>query len=240
MRPPGLTPPLFPGRSDSAGPRSESGAIQARTPHVWPGLYASAAFLEWPHRCDGMRLAYLHARAVAVMPVATPAGRASVAWHVIAGRPGSPDRALPKLPKAYGAADWATAQAYSARGLSLEGYLAETFHRPDGNVHVHLQSMPSPQCCPKGHHAAQIVTEVTPAFQPPTTGWSSAVLRDRCDRQRRVRISRWLLHEFPHTGSHTRRATTGEIYPVTRLEVWDDDHHAWQLIPEREGRGHAS
>jgi hypothetical protein len=59
-------------------------------------------------------------------------GRARVAWHVLAGRPASPDRALPKLLKAYGAADWATAQTYSTRGLSLEGYLAETFHRPDG------------------------------------------------------------------------------------------------------------
>jgi hypothetical protein len=111
---------------------------------------------------------------------------------------------------------------------------------PDGDVHVHLQSMPCPQGCPKDHHAAQIVTEITPAFQPPTTGWSSAVLRDRCEHQRRVRLAGWLLHDFPHTGSHTRRATMWEIHPVTRLEVWDDDHHAWQLIPEREGRGHAS
>jgi hypothetical protein len=31
-----------------------------------------------------------------------------------------------------------------------------------------------------------------------------------------------------------------EIHPVTRLEVWDDEHHAWQLIPEREGRGYVS
>jgi hypothetical protein len=32
--------------------------------------------------------------------------------------------ALPELSKAYGAADWDTVQAYSARGVSLEGYIA--------------------------------------------------------------------------------------------------------------------
>jgi hypothetical protein len=139
--------------------------------------------------------------------------------------------ALPALPKAYGAADWDTVQAYSARGVSLEGYIAETLRMRDGDLHVHLRSTPSPQCFPKGHREEQIVMEITPAFQPPTTGWSSAVLQDLCERQLRVRIAGWLMHDFPHTGDHTWRATMWEIHPVTCLEVWDDAHHAWQVIP---------
>ncbi len=37
--------------------------------------------------------------------------------------------ALPTLPKAYGAPEWATVTAYSARGVSLAGYIAETLRR---------------------------------------------------------------------------------------------------------------
>ena len=139
--------------------------------------------------------------------------------------------ALPTLPKAYAAADWDTVKAYSARGVSLEGYIVETLRMPDGDLHVHLRSTPSPQCFPKGHRHEQIVTEVTLHFQPPTTGWSYAVLRELCERQRRIRIAGWLLHDFPWTGHHDWRATMWEIHPVTRLEAWDDGQHAWQLIP---------
>jgi hypothetical protein len=138
---------------------------------------------------------------------------------------------LPVLPTAYGVAAWETVQAYAAQGVSLEGYIAETLRMPDGDLHLHLRSSPSPQCFPKGHREAQIVTEVTPHFQPPTTGWSGAVLRDLCDRQRRVRLAGWLMHDFPHAESHTWRATAWEIHPVTRIEVWDDARHAWQLVP---------
>jgi hypothetical protein len=139
--------------------------------------------------------------------------------------------ALPELPKAYGAADWDTVRTYSARGVSLDGYIAEVLRMPDGDLHVHLRSTPSPHCFPKGHREEQIVTEVTPDFQTPATGWSYAVLRDLCDHQRRVRIAGWLMHDFPHRESHTWRATPWEIHPVTRIEVWDDDQHAWQLVP---------
>jgi hypothetical protein len=44
----------------------------------------------------------------------------------------------------------------------------------------------------------QVVTEVPPAFQPPHTGWSAEVLLDLCERQVLVRLSGWLLHDFPH------------------------------------------
>jgi hypothetical protein len=155
--------------------------------------------------------------------VTIPAAYAPVTWADFL--------ALPELPKAYGAANWATVQAYSRRGVSLEGYIAETLRMPDGDLHVHLRSTPSLQCFPKDHRDEQIVTEVTPDFQPPTTGWSYVVLRDLCERQCRVRIAGWLMHDFPHTASQTWRVTPWEIHPVTRIEVWDDNHHAWQLIP---------
>jgi hypothetical protein len=130
MRSPGLTRPLSPGRPGRAASSSERGAMQARTPHAWPGLYARAAFLggltgamacplpicrrgRWPS-CR-----WRHRRA-----------GASVVSRVIAGRAGSPDRALPKLAKAYGAVDWATAQAYSERGSAWRAIWPRRFACP--------------------------------------------------------------------------------------------------------------
>jgi hypothetical protein len=138
---------------------------------------------------------------------------------------------LPEPPKAYGSADWAMVRRYSAQAVSLEAYIAEVRRMPDGDVHVHLRPTPSPQCFPKGHRETQIVSEVTPNFQPPATGWSYAVLRELCEGQRRVRIAGWLLHDFPWTGHHQWRATSWEIHPVTRLEVRDEEDQAWHIIP---------
>jgi hypothetical protein len=41
----------------------------------------------------------------------------------------------------------------------------------------------------------------------------------------------WAENVSPHTGNHTWRVTTWEVHPVTRIEVWDDEHQTWQLVP---------
>jgi hypothetical protein len=140
--------------------------------------------------------------------------------------------ALPAVPRAYREADWATVRAFSARAISLEGYLAEVMRQRDGDVHLHLRHMPAPQCFPPGPRGEQIVTEVTPAFQPPQTGWSDDALLALCQRQVRVRLSGWLLHDFPHGRDIGRwRASAWEIHPVTAIEMWDDARQAWQPLP---------
>jgi hypothetical protein len=66
----------------------------------------------------------------------------------------------------------------------------------------------------------QILTEVTPHFQAPKTGWSDEALWDLCQRQVRVRISAWLMHDFQHLDGVGRwRASVWEVHPVTRVEV---------------------
>jgi hypothetical protein len=140
--------------------------------------------------------------------------------------------ALPTLPRAYRAPDWATVHGYTARAIRLEGYIAEAYRWRDGDVHVHLRATPSPHCFPAGPRQAQIVTEVTPAFQARHTGWSAAVLRALCEQQVRVRLSGWLLHDFEHAGpARAWRVSAWEIHPVTAIEVWDEARQAWQPLP---------
>jgi len=140
--------------------------------------------------------------------------------------------ALPTVPRAYRASDWATVQGYTARAISLEGYIAEAYRWRDGDVHVHLRAAPSAYCFPGGARQAQIVTEVTPAFQPPRTRWSAAVLRELCEQQVRVRLSGWLLHDFEHAEPTSAwRVSAWEIHPVTAIEVWEEARQAWQPLP---------
>jgi hypothetical protein len=150
--------------------------------------------------------------------------------------------ALPALTDHYTEQDWTFVRLASQRAVSLEGYIAEVrqiFDGPmygewpwEGDLHVHLRDRPQSQCFPSGPRHDQIVTEVTPHFQPPQTGWSETVLRDLCDRQVRVRISGLLLHDYQHTDGVTRwRATPWEIHPVTRIEVWESVRQTWQVVP---------
>jgi len=150
--------------------------------------------------------------------------------------------ALPTLPPDYTARDWETVRATSARAVSLEGYIAEVRQVYDGpmygrgpwagDLHVHLREQPQPQCFPPGPRNTQIVTEATPHFQPPKTGWSEKVLRDLCDRQVRVRISGLLMHDYPHADGVARwRASPWEIHPITKIEVWEPIVQAWQVLP---------
>lgn len=150
--------------------------------------------------------------------------------------------ALPALPSGYEAGDWEIVRAHTARAVSLEGYIAEVRRVRDGwnygplpwkgDVHLHLREHPEPQCFPDGPRGGQVVTEVTPHFHPPKNGWSFEALWDLCQRQVRVRLSGWLLHDFQHLDGVGRwRASAWEIHPVTTIEVWDPDRQAWQPLP---------
>ena len=150
--------------------------------------------------------------------------------------------ALPALPLGYEDGDWEAVRGHTARAVSLEGYVGEVRRVRDGwnygplpwkgDVHVHLRDQPQPRCFPDGPRGGQIVTEVTPHFQPPKTGWSDEALWDLCQRQVRVRLSGWLMHDFQHLDGVGRwRASAWEIHPVTKIEVWDQEGQGWQLLP---------
>ncbi len=150
--------------------------------------------------------------------------------------------ALPALPARYSAADWEIVRAQSRRAVRLEGYIAEVIHARDGatygrppdegDFHLHLREAREPQCAPESPRGRQIVTEVTPHFQPPKTGWSYEALRALCERQVRVRISGWLLHDYQHLRDvGDWRVSAWEIHPVTQIEVEDPEQHTWRRLP---------
>ena len=83
-----------------------------------------------------------------------------------------------------------------------------------------------------GLQGEQLVTEVTPAFQSPTIGWSLEALRNLCERQARVWVSGWLFFDPPHARDiGLWRASAWETHPVTRIEVWGPKRQAWQRLP---------
>lgn len=150
--------------------------------------------------------------------------------------------ALPSLPAEYTASDWGLVRAHTQRSVSIEGYIAEvipamdgaTYGRPpeEGDVHLHLRETRQPGCFPRGPRGKQLVAEVTPHFQPPKTGWSYDALLGLCQRQVRVRLSGWLLHDYQHVQDvGVWRASAWEIHPVTKIEVWDPEHQSWQPLP---------
>ncbi len=147
---------------------------------------------------------------------------------------------LPALPARYTASDWQVVRTYTQRAVSLEGYIAEVIHARDGatygrppdegDFHIHLREAREPQCAPESPRDRQIVTEVTPHFQPPKTGWSHEALVNLCRRQVRVRISGWLMHDYQHVQDvGDWRASAWEIHPVLKIEVWSDNQ--WRELP---------
>ncbi len=149
---------------------------------------------------------------------------------------------LPALPARYTASDWQVVRTSTQQAVSLEGYIAEVIHARDGvtygrppdegDFHVHLREAREPQCAPESPRDRQTVTEVTPPFQPPRTGWSHEALLDLCRRQVRVRISGWLLHDYQRLRDvGDWRASAWEIHPVTNIEVWNPAGERWERLP---------
>lgn len=150
--------------------------------------------------------------------------------------------ALPPLPEEYEQAEWSTVREYTQRAVSLEGYIAELRRSTgdemgllrwrEGDIHVHLRETPQPRCSLDGNRREQVVASVTQAFQPPKTGWSYTALLDLCERQARVRVSGWLLHDFEHVRDvGDLRGSAWEIHPVTKIEVWEGGRRSWSPLP---------
>lgn len=150
--------------------------------------------------------------------------------------------ALPVIGPRYAPEDWDRVKALEAQGVSIEGYMGEVIQAFDGptygksllegDLHVHIRAQRSAGCFSDEDRNKQIVTEVTPHFQPPRTGWSGDVVRDLCRHQARVRVSGWLFNDAAWVkGIGDWRGSAWEIHPVTKIEIWDDAAKAWRALP---------
>jgi len=119
------------------------------------------------------------------------------------------------------------------RGVVVEGYVQRMLRAVDGDLHLDVTAESPGASGPLQHYA---VAEITPSWRARFGSYDRLVeaLRPRIggaaawEREpRRVRLTGWLLYDFPHERRALRRrypAALGawEVHPVTRLEVWDE------------------
>jgi len=188
--------------------------MQVRTPHAWPALYASAVFP------DGLTGAMAYALLICMRGSGRHAsGDTGGLGRVSPGTRSQGDRGqltarYRSCPRLNALPIWIPSRPIRFVGSVLKAIALRPFTGPM------VMCMSTSGLCPPRSVVRRPTTRPRSSRRPPRPS----------NHQRQVRILGWLLHEFPHTGSHMRRATAGESHLVTGLEVWDDDHHVWQLI----------
>jgi hypothetical protein len=120
--------------------------------------------------------------------------------------------------------------------VALTGYIVRVIPVPihlagrratDWEFYLHLRVGPARRC-EYQDDPRNLVTVVTPAFQPPHTGWDLEALYDLCREQTRVRLSGWLLYDYLSRARAGRsRASAWSIHPVTQIEVWSPRDRSW-------------
>lgn len=126
------------------------------------------------------------------------------------------------------------------RGAVIEGYVRRIFRVPDGDIHLDL--------APESNARGYAITELTLVWGRRHADWNydrlAATLRPSYggvtpwdQGPRRVRLTGWLLYDFPHEGRafhhfHGNPVTpVWEIHPITRIEVWDDSLRTFVEYP---------
>jgi hypothetical protein len=125
------------------------------------------------------------------------------------------------------------------QAVTLAGYIVRVIPVPtevargqatEWEFHLHLRVGPA-QRCEYQDDPRNLVTVVTPAFQPPRTGWDFDVLRELCEKQIRVRLSGWLLYDYLTRAQVGRsRVSPWAIHPLTRIEVWNAGDRSWDRL----------
>lgn len=135
--------------------------------------------------------------------------------------------------------DLAAVEEVERNAVALTGYIVRVIPVPihlagrratDWEFHLHLRVGPARRC-EYQDDARNLVTVVTPSFQPPRTGWDLEALYDLCREQARVRLSGWLLYDYLSRARAGRsRASAWSIHPVTQIEVWNPRDDSWNLL----------
>jgi hypothetical protein len=128
------------------------------------------------------------------------------------------------------------------RAVTVEGVVQQFGRAPDGDYHLDVV----PRNDPDGHFVPYFAAEITPAFTRGSATWTIERLAERLRPRggtrtgleqppRRARVSGWLMYDGAFEGSpplpgHPPIATSWEIHPVTRLEVWSDSLDRYEEI----------
>lgn len=127
------------------------------------------------------------------------------------------------------------------RGVVMEGYVQNMLRGPDGDFHIELV-----EAIPATERGTYVTGEITPAFRAGSRAWTYEGLawafrpwRGNAMAvwhapPRRVRVSGWLLNDWPHAGPVFReqgvepRVSAWEIHPVTKVELWNERDETWE------------
>lgn len=132
--------------------------------------------------------------------------------------------------------DLVAVEEVERNAVALTGYIVRVIPVPihlagrratDWEFYLHLRVGPA-QRCEYQDDGRNLVTVMTPSFQPPHTGWDLEALYDLCREQTRVRVSGWLLYDhLSRTRVGRSRASAWSIHPVTQIEVWKPRERSW-------------
>jgi hypothetical protein len=137
-------------------------------------------------------------------------------------------------------ADLDAVAAVEGHAVALAGYIARVVPVPARlpgrgatrwEFYLHLRAA-APPTCEYYDDPRNVVAVVTPAFQPPQTGWDFDELAELCRAHTRVRVSGWLLYDpFSRPQVGRSRVSPWGVHPVTELEVWHARDRAWSRLP---------
>ena len=142
------------------------------------------------------------------------------------------------------------------RAVVVEGYLVRVNQLADGKTYahllrrgdIHLEIASAPDFHPAGSSALRVICEVTVPFQWRREHWNleglaplAGLVSDSLISHSypggtpggaRVRLSGYLLDDFVHCAAVGQtRATAWEIHPVTKIEVWNENHKRFEPVP---------
>ena len=210
----------------SGGPRAPAAIAIALGAFVLAGLLAGAAVGAGK---EPEVLAFEHLQRQMFRDEA-PRVYAPISFALFLSLPELPIRTMPDL---------VAIDEMERQAVSLTGYVVRVLpvptrlagHRPtEYNFQVHLRPASVGRCLIEDS-PRDIVTVVTPAFQPPRTTWELDQLRLLCERQDKVRISGWLLYDYlSRQGVGRWRASAWAIHPVTRIEIWNAPDRSWENL----------
>jgi hypothetical protein len=138
-------------------------------------------------------------------------------------------------------------EPYERRSVVMEGYVQRFMRAVDDDYHLELAPTPRASGGPDTVYAT---AEITPAFRRGSRRWSyeALVAALRPSRggttawdagPRRVRVSGWLLYDYPYDAPPSDwarrmaspRISGWEIHPVTRIELWDEANRRYVDYP---------
>ena len=152
----------------------------------------------------------------------------------------TPDLHTPRNRTHFAAQQQQAIEPGELEGITLSGYLlmarkgrvesANCGDKKRRNFNLWIAKIPEThKKLAKAERAQAVVVELTPLWQASHPSWSLRTLEKLSKQEAKVRVSGWAYYDAEHPEELGKtRATLWAVHPVTRIEVWNNDH--WQEL----------